>query len=353
MPQPPPLPPEFTARARPNAALSELEEVAPEEVPTVLPVEEDRDRDEDVRRGYDRPIASLLGPTWTPDIRRQPGEPATPALNRMPLDPLPEHCPPAVAALGEPQATLKPRIVGRIVLIVIGVLVMVVGLLIGVLLLAAPAAGPRGRDNIGSGVAVLLISIGGGALMAGLGLWSLIRNAGKRLWLCPGGVVLQAGAQVECLPWERFPGFYNQVTKTDHYTNGVFTGTTWTYCMEIEDRDGRRLRFDSGSFGWAVKAIGDRIQRESSSALFTVAIKALEEGKPVDFYPFVLTDRGIEYRDDFLRWRDVGNMQVQSGSVRLVDARGTRWAQRKLGDVAHSLLFLTLTQYLIEKHRTG
>src|SRR5436305_3284629 len=69
-PVPPPLPPEFiAARTRPvdpgpPEELPELQEVSPqEEVPTVLPVDEERDRDRDTERGgYSRPISALLGP---------------------------------------------------------------------------------------------------------------------------------------------------------------------------------------------------------------------------------------------------------------------------------------------------
>jgi len=318
------------------------EPAKPEEVP-VLPLEDAEE--EQTHCGYARPIASMLGPTWVPDIRRLKGEPVTPSLDRLPLEPLPPDCPREAEALGEPLATLRHRTWYRILLLFFGLVVMVFGIGFFLLLLTIRVEKPQqGPSDSGQGMLfmVSLGLVGGGGILAWGNIRAMIRFSGQKLWLFPGGVVLQGAREAECYPWEGFPLFWCQITKRDHYSHGPYIGSPWVYFFEFEDHDGRRRRFDSNEYGWAVKAVGDRIQRQSSAAIYLEVSKQLAAGQPVDFPPFVMTAKGLEHHGDFIPWRELDEIIVEARKVKFIDRDGATWTKESLGRIAHSLLFLAL-----------
>jgi hypothetical protein len=289
------------------------------------------------------------------DESRRPVPEVFPALEQLPLEPLPQDCPAEANVLGKPLATLRGKpinAVARALVFLVGIVFLLVGVGLGLLLLLTFVQVVQNQTRVEFRevrpyLFLTIVGIFGGVGMVAFGARALSRRRRKRLWLCQGGVVLRCDGVTHWYGWGGFPAFWCRVTGPGQ---GRRQRVIQSYYFEIQDPNGLRQRFDSSDYGLEAKAVGDHIQSESKAALFAVYSRRLEAGNPVEFYPFLLSSQGLEHRAVLIPWGDLAGMEVDAGVVLFITRDRVVWAQEALGQVAHAQLFLSLAGHLLEKN---
>ena len=175
-------------------------------------------------------------------------------------------------------------------------------LLLGLFLLAMGGvfcfwAVDRQRDDMFQGAAVIF-AIGVGVLaLAGYILWPALQVAHVRgVVTFPNGLALLCDREVSVVAWE-------QVDET--FQNG----------RGLKTREGKLLELPDSLDG--VDVLGDLVLRETFDRLTRRFLIAIAAGQTVKFHWVGISRDGIQIRDFFLGWGDLGNAEMRQGHLLL------------------------------------
>jgi hypothetical protein len=221
----------------------------------------------------------------------------------------------------------------QIIIVVLGVLLSLlgIGVLVGILL-----------DKVGSEAvtAVIFLLLAGVALI-GVGLYLLLRShAGVVAYR--GGLLHIQGKDTTVIRWEDITEVWQSIT--DNYVNGIHTGTTFKYTIELEDGD--EFVYDN-SFP-RVKPLGELIQEKVTGVLLPRMSAAYKKGESLEFGPLAVDKKGLTCQGYSLRWKEIEALKLEAGQfVILKKGKWLSWGKVAAADVPNVFVFLALTDRIL------
>jgi hypothetical protein len=319
----PPLPPGgvSTAPLLQSAAQTDASSPAPD-----LPIEEPVD---DTTRAND------LSRLRKPSQGRERGESIA--------EELPDDLPEEVYQMGQPITVFKPHVWRQGFGIVFG-FVMIGGgaaaIIIGIILALAHRAGFRPGYLLWVPVGGLLVFLGT------LLVVHTLRNLTLRVAIFPDGLVRIRHRAVDIYYWDEIEKVYQQVT--NHYYNGVYTGTSYVY--RVHRNDGQKVVFNDQVKN--VQNLGDLIQQEVMRCLLPRAFARYQEGKPVTFGKITVEQEGLTYNNAFLPWREVQSVKLAQGML-VVNQEGKwlSWCKVSVASIPNLFVLLALIDNIVGVER--
>lgn len=158
----------------------------------------------------------------------------------------------------------------------------------------------------------------------GLGAWCLYSawtNWGTAYAVFDRGLAAAHGEEVRQVPWEEVTHIWQEITK--HYTNGIYTGTTHKYTVQLADDTKYRIddKFKD------VEALGKAVQSKVTNALYPKYLAALKAGSRLEFGPLAMDYNKLYSGKKELAWDEVKSVRIQGGYVSVQKDKGWfRWA---------------------------
>jgi hypothetical protein len=164
----------------------------------------------------------------------------------------------------------------------------------------------------------LIISV----ICGGLGLlavWSAFVNWRKAVALYDSGLAYRDRTGLQSWRWDQVSQIYSEVTR--HYTNGIYTGTTYLYSLNL--LDGTKVKFDN-KFE-KIDALGNLLQEMSFRPLYEKAADAYNAGRVVTFGPVAISKQGgLVIGKKTYPWSEIAQVSVQKGYLQ-VSKKGGGW----------------------------
>lgn len=146
--------------------------------------------------------------------------------------------------------------------------------------------------------------------------FSAFMNWSKVVVLYERGLAYHDRKGVQVWRWEEMEYFFMAITK--HYTNGVYTGTTYVYT--IQKTDGSKLAL-TNVFA-KIQDLGNVIQKNVFPIQYQRIVQALKLGQGVALGPIVLSQNGIVVEKKSYPWTDVEQVGIQRGFVSVKKKNG-------------------------------
>jgi hypothetical protein len=138
-----------------------------------------------------------------------------------------------------------------------------------------------------------------------------------RIYACTDGFVFLKGSNALPFRWDQVAFVWQRITR--HYTNGVYTGTSFKYT--VRRADGVEIiidqKFRNGS------QLGTQIQRKATSRLTPAALAAVNAGQTLPFGPFSVSRQGLATSKGLIPWNEVQQVSANRGMV-VIQQRGQR-----------------------------
>lgn len=236
--------------------------------------------------------------------------------------------------LGSPVATYRPS--GRTKLRpLVGVLLFPMALA----LFVGSYFAFRSGDNIAYFLALI------GVVLIGLGLWILylaIHSRDLGVWLFSDGIAYRDGGQTRVMHWDDIGWVWQQVTK--HYYNGIPTGTTHKYTLQLLDGDKFTLNQGLERIG----ELGEHVQNEVFRRQFPKAAQAYNSGQELNFGKLRISRAGISNGKETLPWEQVKGIKLANGQI-VVSRQGKwlAWAGMGAHEVPNLFILLELISQIV------
>ncbi|MEW5827659.1 MAG: DUF6585 family protein [Chloroflexota bacterium] len=164
----------------------------------------------------------------------------------------------------------------------------------------------------------LIISVISGGLGL-LAVWSAVVNWRKAVAFYENGLAYRDRTGIHSWRWDQAAQVFSAVTR--HYTNGIYTGTTHLYTLNLAD--GARLKFDN-KFD-KIEALGHLLQELSFKPLYQKAADAYNAGQVVTFGPVAISKQGgLALGKKTYPWNEIAQVSVQKGYLQ-VSKKGGGW----------------------------
>jgi hypothetical protein len=167
--------------------------------------------------------------------------------------------------------------------------------------------------------------------------------AARRVHLFQHGFI-QAGGKgtLADYRWDAIAWVQQRITK--RYVNGVHIGTFYVYT--IARRDGPVLKLTE--FYEGIAELGRQISQEVTRVKLPNAIALLQQGQTVSFGDLAISTDGIvSSRNGLLPWRELDEVQVVQGYVKLRKAgKWLAWSNKPAAVIPNRFVFLTLADQL-------
>lgn len=192
-----------------------------------------------------------------------------------------------------------------------------------------------------------LIALGALALLFfGAGGWQFYQafdTRSLRIVVMDQGIVRAKGSGAEVARWDDVDTFTFAIT--DHYRNGVKTGTTHIYTLTL--RDGRKIVYNDVIRN--VAALGDMIQDMVTPRLLPKYAERLQRGETLTFNRLVISRDRIGTSKQTVPWSEIDSVDLKRGQV-VVTKQGKPlgWISQTVAQTPNLLVFLTLANRLKE-----
>jgi hypothetical protein len=187
------------------------------------------------------------------------------------------------------------------------------------------------------------------ALAVAAGGWALRRpgrTAAGVIELHEKGLHLRVGKTTTAIRFEDVRSI------TSAYKRSRRSGAR-TESHRVESRDGRHIEFGTG---WRLpRDLLAAIDEHTLPRLRTEALRAFDEGEPVRFGPFTLTEEGIGCdAQPLLPWTDAVRVTVEDGAIEVWKAdvwekKGTSYAARGASLVPNARILVEMCELAIER----
>jgi uncharacterized protein DUF6585 len=146
------------------------------------------------------------------------------------------------------------------------------------------------------------------ALFAG---WYAYTNWNRAVAVYSNGFAYNDNKGLQTWHWEEVDQFLAAITR--HYTNGIYTGTTYTYTLR--KADGGKVVFDNRIK--KVQDLGPMIERATTPNLHKRAVDAYNVGQTVLFGPVALNKGGITFGKKSYPWSEVAQVSINKGILQV------------------------------------
>jgi hypothetical protein len=302
-------------------------------------------------RHPEAPNYNPFGPT--PTARALPGIPRTP---------WPEGCPDeGRTAVGQPLATLKPKVFSRWAWLAIFVALVLMPCAVSDTLgqiFEHRRPGMRQQANLIGYAVSGVLALGFAALF----LPGILRQ--RAFWVCQRGLVWQNGREIGWCPWTDLEQFHSRAGDTYRVTKFGVQKSGEDFFLHAVAPGGRQLELYSTDLDQA-KAFQIRFQEMVTAAVLPRFLERLRRGQEVECSPFTLHRNTLKFGDKAVSWSQVKRVALQEvftgqsrsqiatdGSLPTtlyleVDVVGEDlWAQVKEGEVSHGQAFVIVATTL-------
>lgn len=180
-------------------------------------------------------------------------------------------------------------------------------------------------------IALAALALGGWCLYAAWNNW------GSAAAVFDRGLAVAHFEDVRQIPWAEINAVWQEITK--HYTNGIYTGTTHKYTVQLPDDT--KYKFDDKYKD--VETLGKAIQTNVTNALYPKYVAALKAGSRLEFGPLALDYNKIYSGKKELTWDDVKSVRVQGGYISVKKDKGWfKWAGASVPQIPNFFIFYAL-----------
>jgi hypothetical protein len=211
----------------------------------------------------------------------------------------------------------------------------IAALIIGAL--GASQASAQGLGNaLGSGCVPGLIALA----CLGVGGWCLFtawNNWGSAVAVFDAGLAVARWEDVRQIPWEEVTAVWQAITK--HYTNGIYTGTSHKYTVQL---------VDDTKYTWDdkykdIETLGKAIQSKVTNTLYPKYVAALKAGSRLEFGPLALDYNKLYSGKKELSWDEVKSVKIQGGFISVKKEKGwLRWAGASVPQIPNFFILYAL-----------
>jgi hypothetical protein len=158
-----------------------------------------------------------------------------------------------------------------------------------------------------------------------------------------GGIAHMRHGKRRLISWNDIKNVWQQIT--EHYTNGVYTGTSYMYTLELED--GSRFVYTNAMLQH-VEKLGNVILHHTSEAIFPLALRDYDKGEIVDFGPLGVSQEGLHYGKSLLDWDEITAVKIKAGYIS-VGKRGKwfNWCNIAAASIPNLLVFESLVNQIV------
>lgn len=218
---------------------------------------------------------------------------------------------------------------------------LIAGMVFAVLLMAA-GLGFLAGSVIARNPGLIVVSII--LIPLGLGLFFLwFHMLGLKVMVHDGGLVHANRNNERIIPWDDIEYVWQQIT--EHYTNGVYTGTTYVYSLQLYD--GSRLKYTNNSLK-NVQKLGEAILHETSQVLYPKAMTKFNKGKTVKFGSLGVSQDGLSYGSSLLDWKEIDGVRIKQGYVSVrKKGKWLNWCNIAVASIPNLYVFLSLVNQIV------
>ncbi len=246
----------------------------------------------------------------------------------------------SVIGLGTRKAEYSAAGRGRWAPVVFGVLMLAAApvLLVVAAYVAYTDMTTRGTLRMWENAPLPLIFGLGAGFLGIIVLFSAWRNWRLAAALYENGVAVMGQKGLQQFAWADVTGVWQQVTK--HYTNGVYTGTTHRYTVQLNT--GEKIVLDD-RLGKKVEELGNAVQTGVTNTLFPRYWQSLQTGQRLEFGPMALDREKLYAGKKELRWDEIKAIKLDKGvmSVRK-DKAWLNWSTVAVPQIPNFFVFLEM-----------
>lgn len=223
-----------------------------------------------------------------------------------------------------------------------GIACLIIGGLIGFL-----GTSDLGQSSVAPGVFLLLLA----GLVCIIGVVFIVRIAALRkvdvhIYTCENGFIYAVGQTVpQPFRWDQIQAVWRKAT--NHYRNGVYTGTST--CYTIERKDGSQVVLDNHIDG--IEKLGKVISARITRLLLPQVIEAFNSGQTITFALLTLDQQGLNNGHELLPWTQVEAVDVKDGFVS-VKRQGAwlNWDRVAAAEIPNFFVFQALVDYVLKQY---
>ncbi|MFC7242862.1 DUF6585 family protein [Catellatospora aurea] len=240
----------------------------------------------------------------------------------------------------------------KVILFALGTLAVIFGALAVIMTVGTAGAAP-GENEVGATPAIIMWAIA----LPSIGgfLWALLRSPAVskqarrfQVHVFERGFVWVRRKGTEVYRWDDVQTLHAAITVVNN--TGI---VTTTYDYRIVCTDGRRTRLREVHTDMA--RFGPLLSAEVAKAQLPKAMSFFDEGNPVAFGDFTITDDGVQTRrGKLLTWLEIGGVRLDTGHVSIADRAGKRISpQTLLGKIPNGYTFLLMMDTILGKLRAA
>lgn len=196
---------------------------------------------------------------------------------------------------------------------------------------------PRGAAYVLSAAWIPALIAAGTLALGGWCLYSSWNNWGQAVAVFERGFAFARGGEVRSVPWDEVTAVWQSVTK--HYTNGIYTGTSHLYTVQLADD----TRYKLNDKFKDIEALGSAVQKNVTQALYPKYVAALKAGSRLEFGPLALDYNKLYAGKKELAWDEVKSIRIRGGAVSVKKDKGWfQWTNSRVPQIPNFYILYAL-----------
>ncbi len=163
-----------------------------------------------------------------------------------------------------------------------------------------------------------LLFAGISILLGVFGLWSAYANWNKAVVLYNEGFAYNDRKGLQIWRWTDVAQLFVSITR--HYTNGIYTGTTYVYT--VQKADGTKLSFDNKYGKNEIPQLGQALQEVTHLIQYNRAAEAYNAGQLVVFGPVAISKEGMMVGKKTYPWAEIAKVSLNNGMLSIAKKGG-------------------------------
>ena len=192
----------------------------------------------------------------------------------------------------------------------------------------------RVDDAVGVPLCLSVVAFAVGAIV----LFSAWRSWKLAAALYEHGVAFIERGPVQQFRWDEVDAVWQAITK--HYYNGVYTGTTHIYTVQL--KGGKKVVL-SDKYGKDIEQLGRGLQQGTAELLLPRYWQGLQTGQKLTFGPLALDRDKLYAGKKELSWTEIKAIKIDRGNIAIKkDQAWFNWASATVPQIANFYVFLEL-----------
>ncbi len=181
-------------------------------------------------------------------------------------------------------------------------------------------------------IAAVAFAIGAIILISAWRTWQLAAA------LYEQGIAYRRRGPIQQFRWDEVDAVWQSVTK--HYYNGVYTGTSHIYTVQL--KDGQKVVFND-QFGKQIEELGRGLQQGTAELLLPRYWQGLQMGQKLTFGPLALDRDKLYAGKKELPWTEIKAVKIERGNISIKKDKGWfNWASATVPQIPNFFVFYEL-----------